>query len=348
MLKYELEFILQYQSHTPTHSSASPHLTHFIMPLQSQIMLLNAADATALHIHPSLAYASIVNNIIQTSILSLSLDVYDIHGAGDHCALDLEVATSLYSLNKRTARAIMQAVYPRDDVRAIYPFIPSERLAEIGMDQPHIIAILSCWQNPYLITGTARHIRNEFQRAQQDGIDGLKWLLHARARCAIYPNHWEWTHPLHETFPSLEYAMHRDYPYAPVQQNIELPPVEDRNRALILHPIHATTAQSSVMLHPTMSSVARSAVNPYNPPYDPTYPHFSTAFATSTACTPPSSPTYSASSSYSSSSAPSTPNDNAMDSDVLMHELYTFVDDQGREVIDLTIDGDVVMKGDDE
>lgn len=195
------------------------------MPLQSQLLLRNAADAAAIHIHPSLSYASIMSNLIQTSILSLSLDVYDIHGAGDNCALDLEVATSLFSLNKRTARAIMQAAYPKDDVRAIYPFIPSERLAEIGMDQPHIVAILSCWQNPYLITGSARHIRSEFQRAQQDGINGLQWLLHARARCAIYPNHWQWNHPLHETFPSLEYATHCDCANAPVQRSLDLPHV---------------------------------------------------------------------------------------------------------------------------
>lgn len=226
------------------------------MPLQSQHLLLNAADAAAMHIHPSLSYASIVNNIIQTSILSLSLDVYDIHGAGDNCALDLEVATSLFSLNKRTAHAIMQAAYPNSDVRAIYPFIPPDRLAEIGMDQPHIVAILLCWQNPYLITGTARHIRSEFQRAQQDGINGLQWLLHARARCAIYPNEWQWSHPLHETFPSLEFSTHRDCPSAPSPKHAALPPVENLSRALILHPItrHSRPIQCHIVQTCSQSS----------------------------------------------------------------------------------------------
>lgn len=228
--------------------------------------------------------ATCINHLLQCGPLSWALTMYDIHGhPSGTCTIDIHVASGLWALILRIARAILQAAYPGKDVRLLAPHIHPALLDEIAMPAPPIIEALSFSQNPCIISGTPQAIAEQFMALQKLGIDGLKWLLDARARCAIFSTHWSWPHAANETFPSLPAIAPTPSSRLPpiALPLLELPEPVNEERALILHPIHSRDADAGLMLHPTMSNATRPFRD--DSPYDPYSPYFNPA------PTPPSS-----------------------------------------------------------
>lgn len=284
--------------------------------------------------------ASCINHLLQCGPLSWSLTQYDIHGfAGGSCTIDVHVASGLWALILRIARAILQAAYPGKDVRQLMPYIHPTLLAEIAMPAPPIIDALGFSQNPCIVSGSPQEIVEQFTALQKFGIEGLKWLLDARARCAIFSTHWSWPHAPNETFPSIPAIALHSSDAAQLEPLslplITLPTTVNEERALILHPIFARDAAAGLMVHPTMSN----AVRPFrdDSPYDPYSPYFNPA------PTPPSSTNGTYANSRASSPAhsltdPESSESEDDDGDFRMFKLDDFssVNEHGCLVYDLT------------
>lgn len=289
------------------------------------------------------SHATCINHLLQCGPLSWVLTEYDIHGhPGGACTIDIHVASGLWALILRIARAIMQAANPGKDIRLFMPYIHPALLEEIAMPAPAIIDALGFSQNPCIVSGTAAEIVAQFIELQRFGVAGLKWLLDARARCAIFSTHWSWPLANNETFPTQPAISSTHAPLEPLALPlIELPPVCNDERALILHPIYANKAAAGLMVHPTMSN----AVRPFrdDSPYDPYSPYFNPA------PTPPSSTTgtYYNSRATSPSYSESDPGSSDDDGDFQMFRLDDFssVNDTGCVVYDLTSpDADIFME----
>ncbi|KZP09591.1 hypothetical protein FIBSPDRAFT_963796 [Athelia psychrophila] len=289
--------------------------------------------------------ASCINHLLQCGPLSWVLTNYDIHGyAGGTCTIDVHLAGGLWALIIRIARAILQAAYPGEDVRRLEPYIQPELLGEIAMSYPPIVDALGFSQNPCLISGTPQEIVAQFTALQKVGIEGLKWLLDARARCAIFSTHWVWPHASNETFPSFPSIMPEQSQIAPLAVPLIGLPEVNTERALILHPIHSNNANAGLMVHPTMSNAARpfrddSPYDPYSPTFNPApTPVYSPSIYD--APTPPSS----AHCTYDNSRANSPDNsfgdeysdDGDYESDVYRLDDFSAVDEDGCVVYDLT------------
>lgn len=297
--------------------------------------------------------ATCINHLLQCGPLSWVLTAYDLHGyAGGTCTIDVHLAGGLWALILRIARAILQAAYPGKDVRLLMPYIQPALLDEIDMSAPPIIDALGFSQNPCLVSGTPGEIVAQFTALQKFGIEGLKWLLDARARCAMYTTHWAWPHAPNETFPTLPSIAPAPRLDALTLPLIELPPAANTERSLILHPIHSHNAAAGLMVHPTMSNAVRpfrddSPYDPYSPYFNPApTPHSSPQF--SYPVSPPSSVacTYANSRATSPTESTSEPGTDS-DGDFEMFRLDDFsaVDKYGSVVYDLTSrDAEVFME----
>lgn len=195
---------------------------------------------------PQLNHDFVNAHVNQTSPLALTLDECDIHmhsAAHNLGALDLDVAATIWATIKRISRTIILAANPGMRACDIKPFIPSARLTEIEMPAPVIIQAYAFTQNPCHLIGTPEDIISRFQYIQNVGIEGLRWLMHARARCAIYDNDWVWS-----TAPTETFATHPALSYGPIAASedrlLELFKVENMERALILHPTMSNSARS--------------------------------------------------------------------------------------------------------
>lgn len=263
--------------------SIHTHSIHLLFPILTNhshshpIMpgILSRPQATV-DVH---SQATCINHLLQCGPLSWTLNAYDVHGyAGGTCTIDIHVAGGLWALILRIARAILQAAYPGRDVRQIMPFIHPSLLDEIAMASPPIIDALGFTQNPCLISGSHAEIEAQFKGLQRFGIEGLKWLLDARARCAIFTTRWSWPHATNETFPTVPFISTQPSPaqIEPLELPLlALPQPTNTERSLILHPIHSTNASSGLMVHPTMSNALRPFRD--DSPYDPYSPYFNPA-----------------------------------------------------------------------
>lgn len=196
---------------------------------------------------PHLNYDFVNAHVNQTSPLALTLDKSDIHMhsvAHNLGALDFDVAATIWSTIKRIGRTIILAANPGMALDDIKPFIPPARLNEIEMPTPVIIQAYAFTQNPCHLVGTPEDILARFQYIQNVGIEGLRWLMHARARCAIYDNDWAWS-----TAPTETFASHPALSQGPI------PASEDH----LLELFHPTNLERAVIVHPTMSNSARAA-----------------------------------------------------------------------------------------
>ncbi|KAF7975912.1 hypothetical protein HWV62_8347 [Athelia sp. TMB] len=292
------------------------------MPIHSRpLPVLSADDLDALvhFIHPVLSQDSVLSNLIQTSPLALKLSAADFHAHsadGKYGALDIVVATAIWFIIRRIAHTIILAANPGMDPHHPRPVIPFTRLREINMPPPTIIKVFGYTQNPCLLIGTLEEVSDRFEFIQQLGIEGLRWLLNARARCDRYPNGWHWSSPSNETFPTHP-ALKDTQPVAREDRMLDYFEPAPLDRALILHPTMSNAARAR-----------RSAFPPYSPP-------------SSTHCSPPSSPSYGSDSDDSGS----TLYDAFSECDVtkLFSDGVTYTDEHGREIIDLTVDEDVIM-----
>lgn len=297
------------------------------MPVQSRpiptgLPILSREDINAMvpFIHPELRTDSVMSSLIQTSPFAIKLDLADIHihsADGKYGALDVDVAAAIWSAIKRIARTIVIAANPNMDPRDLRPVIPFSRLREIDMPPPFIIKALGFTQNPCLLSGTTEDIIGRFEYIQHLGVEGLRWLLHARARCDRYPNNWKWTTSSNETFMAH-----------PALTNGPIPLQEDR----MLDHFAPVNLERALILHPTMSNAARANPSAF-PPFHPTSP-------SSTTCTPPSSGSGSDSEGTASTMYDAFAD---VDMDKLFTDGVTYTDDDGREIIDLTVDEDIVM-----
>lgn len=289
--------------------------------------------------------ATCINHLLQCGPLSWVLTAYDIHGyEGGTCTIDVHLAGGLWALILRIARAILQAAYPGKDVRLLQPYIHPELLGEIAMSAPPIIDALGFSQNPCLISGTPGEIVEHFTALQKFGIEGLKWLLDARARCAIFSTRWAWPYAPNETFPTLPSITPSPTQTDPLALPlIELPRAINTERALILHPIHANNANAALMVHPTMSNAVRpfrddSPYDPYSPSFNPApTPHYSPRAAhptppSSTICTYDNSRAGSPDDWYSDE----TSDEYDYEGDVFRLDDFSAVDEYGCVVYDLT------------
>lgn len=290
--------------------------------------------------------ATCINHLLQCGPLSWVLTAYDVHGhSGGTCTIDIHVASGLWALILRIARAILQAAYPGKDVRQLMPFIHPSLLDEIAMSSPPIIDALGFSQNPCLISGSHAEIDAQFRGLQRFGIEGLKWLLDARARCAIFTTHWSWPHAANETFPTVPAI---SPPSAPAHQIeplglplLEFPAPINTERGLILHPIYSNDAPSSMIVHPTMSNAMRPFRD--DSPYDPYSPYFNPAPTPSSSniCTYNNSrATSPADSAYDRDSS-----DDGGDFEMFKLDDFSSVNEYGEVVYDLTSpDADVFME----
>lgn len=195
---------------------------------------------------PHLNYEFVNAHVNQTSPLALTLDKADIHihsVAHNLGALDFDVAATIWATIKRIGRTIILASNPDMPIHDIKPFIPAARLVEIEMPMPVVIQAYAFTQNPCHLVGTPEDIIARFKYIQNVGVEGLRWLMHARARCAIYDNSWVWSTAPTETFashPALEYGL--------------IAPSEDR----LLELFNPENTERAVIVHPTMSNSARA------------------------------------------------------------------------------------------
>lgn len=304
---------------------------------------------------PHLNYDFVNAHVNQTSPLALTLDESDIHMhsvSHNLGALDFDVAATIWSTVKRISRTIILAGNPGMTARDIKPFIPAARLTEIEMPTPVIIQAYAFTQNPCHLVGTPDDIIARFQYIQNVGIEGLRWLMHARARCAIYDNSWDWSTP-----PTQTFAAHPALSYGPISAS------EDH----LLELFKPTNPERAMIIHPTMSNSARAtraAANgplpddAYNAPYpasdfdvDEEYrPQSPMLFNTPTLSEAPAvaaidfesnHATYDSDSDYGYSSGSFTRSVSPLQ-DIAMCNFagVNYVDRSDREVIDLTYDSD--------
>lgn len=215
---------------------------------------------------PQLNHDFVNMHVNQTSPLALTLDTSDIHmhsAAYNLGVLDFDVAATIWAMIKCISRTIILAANPGMSHANIKPFIPAARLTEIEMPVPVIIQAYAFTQNPCHLISTPEDIISRFQSIQSVGIEGLRWLMHARARCSIYDNAWVWS-----TMPTETFAAHPALAAGPI------PTSTDR----LLDLFTTENTEHSLILHPTMSNdacAARASANiplPEEEFYDLQYP----------------------------------------------------------------------------
>lgn len=258
-----------YPHHSPFRSSPNPIFPFQIMTsLSLAVAATVASDLTVPRVFPHLNYDFVNAHVNQTSPLALTLDKCDIHMhsvAHNLGALDVDVAATIWATIRHIGRTIILAANPGMPTSEIKPFIPAARLTEIEMPTPVIIQAYTFTQNPCHLIGTPEDIISRFQHIQNIGIEGLQWLMHARARCAIDDNNWEWS-----TSPTETFAAH------PALTSGPIPASSDR----LLELFQAENTERAVIVHPTMSNSARAiraAANislPDDDLYEPFYPTF--------------------------------------------------------------------------
>lgn len=265
------------------------------MPVFLQPLTLDTANATALaRSLPAMSVEQITSHLIQTSPFAMHLDNGDIHALsvdGSRCALDLDVAATIWGAIRRIARTILTAANPGMDVHRMIPFIPAPLLTEIDMPAPYIIEAFGYSQNPCIISGTPEQIIARFRYVQQLGVDGLRWLIHAKHRCAVLGStRWRWPSGAAQTF-----GQHAVLDQGPIEaledrslDHFERP--EDRGLAMILHPVlsnAATAAGTNALVHVPrrearlIDDESASASSAYSPFYSP-----SACFATQGSASP--------------------------------------------------------------
>ena len=234
------------------------------MPAFMPPLTLDTADAEALALRmPQITPTQIAYHIMQSSPLAMQIDEGDLHklsSDGSLCALDWQVAATIWCAILRIARTILLAANPGMTVRSLRPVIPDTRLEEIDMPMPFIIKALDFTQNPCLLSGTPQEIIARFRYIQQLGVDGLRWLIHAKFRCARVENGWQWGAPPSQTFN--QHPLLADGPVVPME-----------HRSLDHFDAPANT-ERAVIIHPVVSHAATIAGTNALVPYQPRQPYF--------------------------------------------------------------------------
>ncbi|KAF7982853.1 hypothetical protein HWV62_25828 [Athelia sp. TMB] len=265
-------------------------------------LTLDIENATALARRtPTLSPTHIAYQLMQTSPLALQIGPGDLHklsADGDICALDWHLAASIWCIILRIARTILLAANRGMTIHTLLPVIPDARLQEVDMPAPFIIKACGFTQNPCLLSGTRNEVVARFRYLQQLAVEGLRWLIHAKYRCATLDRHgWEWDAPPSQTFAQDE-----------LLANGPIIPLADRALDYFDEPVNTERA---VIVHPVVSNAATAAGTNALVPYNPLLPYLMPTVTDTIDTyipgldTPPNSPRYTPSPTYSESSSDS-------------------------------------------